>query len=384
MKLLSLDKENRLKNYLKNSNTENINLLIKEDGTFDASNLEALKSQILKLLNNYIHEQPVQKIKDLPPIEWHPYDENLMVDSKILLLGTFPPPSYLIEKHDWYNDNKLKAIEIGSLPDIPYFYGNMSSLWKILEIDLSGLDRLEKKHKIINELRNKDIHISDIILACQREILMDGEQGNKSDNKSNKNRSADSNLYNIVPNLRIIDNLLHFENLDRIIFTSSNWDIQKKGAIADNSSTMGIFLKILNHFYQVQAEFNNNWYNLNELSNNDLKQKLFVKYKKQSKKNKGINVEFGYKAPNFIKIRINKNGNSKELILIGLPSPSGMADQNLKNTIYFKLWKKYKESEGQICRKEDYRKDLYKLGFSKNVYDIETLFRIQSIDISKE
>lgn len=372
MKFLKLN-EKILNDYLIYSNTKEKNLI--KDGSFDKNNLNVLKKEILDLQENYISNEGAEVINNLPPLEWHPYDleeNNLNLNSKILLLGTFPPPSYLIEKYAWYDNNKLKSIRIGSIPDIPYFYGNMSSLWNILNIDLTEYKSgNEKKVKIIKELKEKKIHIDDIILACQRKVWNDDR------------RSADSNLCNIVPNYHIIDNLLDFNNLNRIIFTSANWDLQKKGNIADNSSTMGIFLKILKDFYQVRLCLKDNWYCLNQLSENKLKQELFLKYKKKSKKqNIEFSDELGYKAPNFLKIEIKKNSKSKELILIGLPSPSGTLEKNIENTIYFKLWKKYNESKNKDCDKNHYRRDLYKLGFSTDDKDIETLFNIQSVDIS--
>jgi len=365
MKLLSFKKEN-LKTYLENSAIDEGNLLIKKDGTIISSNLKSLKDQVLAMQISYLENQNHETIAKTPFIEWHPYINDSSLNERILLLGTFPPPSYLIPKYGWDENPKLKLIKIGSKPEVDYFYGNMSSLWKILNIDIDGLDNLKKRDKIIKELKNKGIGISDIILACQRKHLSNSEK-----------RSSDNNLLNIVPNFDVINKIFDSKKIERIVFTSANWDMQKKGKIDDKKSTMGYFLKSIYQSFQMEIKLNNIWINPIDLCNEDTKHRLYLKYRNQDKVLK-------FKAPNFLEIRIHHKGQSKNLILIGLPSPSRAANTNLKNTAYFKLWKKYTENKKRVFNKENYRTELYRLAFSNSLEDLSTLFEIQSTNIIDE
>lgn len=362
-KLFRIKKEN-LKKYLESSEIDEGSLLIKKDGTIILDNLKRLKYQVTGMQKSYLESQAHEIIKKMPPFEWHPYIEESRLNERILLLGTFPPPSYLIEKYNWDQSPKLKSIDIGSEPEINYFYGNMASLWKILNIDLNDLDKLKKKDKIIAELKNKGVGISDIILSCQRLII------------HKKERSNDTNLFNIVPNLKLIQEIIESKKLERILFTSTGWDIgvfKNKKIINADSNTMGIFLKSLSQFYAIEISFNDSWIALKDL----IREEHSVRYPNEE-------GEVLFKGPNFMKIRIHKGGLRKELNLIGLPSPSALSNLGLEDQVYFKLWKKYTENKGEVYIKENYKTDLYRLAFSNNLEDLNKLFEIQSTNIIDE
>lgn len=193
----------------------------------------------------YFQNQKTVNIEKVPPFEFHPYIFENEVPSnthKTLILGTFPPPSYLHRNYIGISDkNLLKGIDIDSAPLLYYFYGNRSSLWNILglELDKNFIDQYLKEHRIF---------ISDIILCAQRISLTE-------------KRAADSNYINIIPNIPIIKFLLESNNsIENIVFTSKGWKITdgegKRGrrprnyipnsiTISEERSAISLFLRTL-------------------------------------------------------------------------------------------------------------------------------------------
>jgi hypothetical protein len=243
----------------------------------------------------------------------------------------------------------------------------MASLWDILDIDMGANDRSQKLSNLISQLETKNIECSDIILGCQRESLEEG-------------RSDDSKLYNIIPNFKLVNEVLEDKNIERIIFTSANWDLQKRGTIKNMNSTLGLFLQIITSMFEVNVDVENKWVSLSNLRVN--RNAFYIKYYKKTRKGQQSGQPtINYKAPNFLKIQIKNNDHFRIITLIGLPSPSKRAQKNVENTTYFGLWKIYQEQMGRNSEKKYFLKHLYKLAFSEDIADLNELFKIQDIGV---
>ncbi|RYE57608.1 MAG: hypothetical protein EOP48_05430 [Sphingobacteriales bacterium] len=377
--ILLSPQKNLLDNYLEWLSNAEHNSLINQDGTVDPDNLPAIEANIRELEEKYFNDAPADQITKVPPLEWHPYIKDELINPKYLLLGTFPPPSYLHNRYNWRERTKLQSIKIGSKPIVDYFYGNMASFWEILGIDFTGVGRDERLNKATSALSDKQFSISDIILCCQRNTLEDKEKSGS--------RSADTNLYNIIPNLPLLDKLLNYVQLERIVFTSADWGVQKKRKLKPNNSALSIFLQtILSLFDSVEVKLNTGiWVSLLDVEAH-YKSIFCTAYttnmKAITKTNKGLPADHSerkYSYPNFFKIRLSRNGQHKEIDILGLPSPSGNADRNVPNTVLYKQWSAYRNDQNeQDMTVETFRSDLYNLAFSSSSQDIDKLFQVQS------
>lgn len=184
---------------------------INNQGEFEG--LEHVEACVTNLKNNEAlswNNLAANKLSKTPPFEVHPYIDRGSFPGEIhktLLLGTFPPSSYLHENYpELSNGPFLKKIKIDHPPNLSYFYGNRGSLWDILGLTLT----VEEIKTFLNQ---NGIFISDSILALQRKSLT-------------KSRAADDNLVNILPNYPLIDHLINGEhNIDTIVFTSKKWSV---------------------------------------------------------------------------------------------------------------------------------------------------------------
>ena len=114
-------------------------------------------------------------------IDTYPIREN----STKLIIGTIHP--HLVEN---FNTD--------------FFYGNVGSFWDILS-NAFPQRLFGNLEEIIATLENYNVSITDIIRQCDRE---------------NENVTADSELYNIVPNGLQIQNGIRNSQIDTIYFTS--------------------------------------------------------------------------------------------------------------------------------------------------------------------
>jgi hypothetical protein len=165
---------------------------------------EALGLADLDLVNphNYelINQLSIQVIADnngllsiIPPFEKHPYLEEIdCAITRGLMIGTFPPISYLCDQLGLPN---LTFNGIFSPPDLPYFHGNYSSLWKYCPINFENIlqfARNEQPLRIKNALQENHIAYTDIISFCQREL--------REENGISSYTAEDKQLNNIVLN----------------------------------------------------------------------------------------------------------------------------------------------------------------------------------------
>jgi hypothetical protein len=209
MRLLNPNISN-LEAFLNAASTCEIELAIDNQGNYQVTDWYNFKEKIVSVQHLYLTQKARNEIETIPPFETHPYIGNNNIPNnthKTLVLGTFPPPSYLHELYtDLSNRNLLRGIDIDATPPLYYFYGNRGSLWDIIGIELN--------QNTINEyLENSNIFISDIILFAQRKSFTE-------------NRAADSNYVNIIPNIPLLTHLIEEENtIENIVFTSKQWKV---------------------------------------------------------------------------------------------------------------------------------------------------------------
>jgi hypothetical protein len=322
MNLLRIESE-LLKAYLAFAHTNGKTVDITDRGDVSGIDMFVLKKQILQLQQHYFETAASNEISAVPPFEWHPYIhewERLKPTHKTLVLGTFPPPSYL---HQFYpllsQKKKLKGINIDTLPPLNFFYGNRGSLWDILGITL-GQDE-------IDDYLGNNIAISDVILGLQRKSLTN-------------NRSSDQNLYNILPNFSLIKELIEGQNnIQNIVFTSKQWDVtngegrgrKKKGHVPAmmqvkcDQSAISVFLQTV---HQLGYRFH---------FKTPYQQSIAFKPENFQTIRKNICNEFCFRM---------QFENGPELILNVLDSPSGNAFTPFDSIIFRKWVKMHHGAEG--------------------------------------
>ena len=156
------------------------------------------------------------------PIEKHPYIDFYNADCdfqrRTLLLGTFPPSSYLNN----LNLNNLPNPNIQNNNPIHFFYGNMNSLWGYLFPNLMNITI----PNLQEQLRNHGISISDVFDFVQRKKMIS---------------PSDSDYRNIVLN----SNLSHVFNSDSTISTLLFTSGKLKSFLSNTVSTLTGFRWIL-------------------------------------------------------------------------------------------------------------------------------------------
>ena len=297
---------------LKNNN---LNLLLDSLGL----TTESINEVLFEKLNS----ESIRRIKEdkgnlpeLPPFEKHPYIENLP-DKGIegLMIGTFPPISYLC---DSLNLQELHFNGVIGPPDISYFHGNFSSLWKYCPIkfdEIKDLRRDALPKAIAGRLEESKIGYTDIIKFCQRDLV-----NNKGKLKYTAN---DTSLSNIVINEDVYDTLWNSSSINRIYFTNSsffgsttnsNYLFGKDGSYKlKQRDAFRLFLKGANDL-GFDLELSNygetdNWYSISEgITDKEFRNK--------------INKAFTTKT--IIKLRITKVGRTKVFDLYSAVSPAAV------------------------------------------------------------
>ena len=242
-----------------------------------------------------LHQLSIQSIVNengelpvVPPFEKHPYLETLDPQSTAtgLMIGTFPPITYLCSQYQLlnltYNNQTFTA------PDLDYFHGNYSSLWKYAPINFDQIqlaNRDEQPQLIKDALNAADVLYSDIIKYSQREL------------NNNKYDAGDKNLNSIIPNTQIFEFLQH-SLVERLYFTNASFfhtnnnffTAQGILKLSENDA-FGLFVKAaLDLGIKVEYSLWNqeNWTELNELPkalnvrnniHNDLRTKVLLKLK---------------------------------------------------------------------------------------------------------
>ena len=225
-----------------------------------------------------IHHQSIEQIQNqggeltaIPPFEKHPYLENIDCNNtRGLMIGTFPPVSYLCDQLDFPNLTFNGNIPP---PDLPYFHGNYSSLWRYCPINFDNIrqfHRNEQPQQIKIALQENGIAYTDIILFCQREL--------RERNGVSSYTAEDKLLNNIVLNVSVFPIIFNCQNIDRLYFTNAsffgsdnrnNHLFDRNGNyILDDRDAFRLFLKGANDSgYKIEIAKNEEpdiWYNINE------------------------------------------------------------------------------------------------------------------------
>lgn len=258
------------------------------------------------------------KLSNLPPLEKHPYLQQLNVnaDLKGLMIGTLPPITYLADKFE------LPKLSYGSQrflerPEIPYFHGNRGSFWKFSPFNFDAIInhsiREEKPLMISDNLASYKIAYTDMIQYCQRSFAV------KKKETIDKYPADDVCLNNISLNNNVYDFLLNNTSLDRLYFTNSYafgmgdsfftakgmYQLKKRDAFQ-------LFLKGANLkgiTIDISLPDNVNWLNINEAQRS--RQEL-----------KSINELLRAKV--VLKMRLTKNNTVKVFDVISSVSPSAI------------------------------------------------------------
>ncbi|KHJ37792.1 hypothetical protein PBAC_19520 [Pedobacter glucosidilyticus] len=243
-----------------------------------------------------LHQLSVQAIINnggalpiIPPLEKHPYLEPLDADTTAtgLMIGTFPPITYLCSQFNLANLTYTN--QAFTAPDLDYFHGNYSSLWKYAPIGFNQIQlvkRGEQPQMIIDALNVAGILYTDIIKYTQRKL------------NDNKYDAGDKNLTSIIPNPDIFNLLFNSQSINRIYFTNASFFVgsnplfNKDGTLnLKENDAFGLFIKAaLDEGINIQYQLLNSkeWIEVNEnvkttqqrrLINNQLKTKVVLKLK---------------------------------------------------------------------------------------------------------
>lgn len=298
---------------------------------------------------NYILEHNGQ-LPLQPMFEKHPYhytEFELGYDK--MIIGTFPPISYIYDNNILRENLNYQR----KRPDIPFFHGNRGSMWDVLLIgdcfnEILMLDRNLRRRELIDELIFRFIRYDDIINFTRRLRI------------GTKYTAEDKNLYNIIPNIPMVDDVLNKKDLIAILFNTSttfskNIKINKEGLIEvekdSNVKSFDLFIRTIQELgYKVEFKLENSdfeaisdWIELS-YDNNDL-----------------IQSNFSYKI--IFKIRISKfNAIINEFYVVTPFSPAARGRVNLNPII--NLW-----------LNNNLNKNRYDL--LKNIYQAFSLFSIE-------
>lgn len=169
----------------------------------------------------------------ITPLEKHPYITPLdpTQETTGLMIGTFPPISYLCSQHNLPHLINLNLNHI-SPPHIDYFHGNMNSLWNYSPVKIDDIMENNNPQDIPSiieqSLANRNIVYSDIIKFTQRRILNNGYD------------ARDNNLRNIIPNNDIFDFLFSSKYVNRIYFTNSTFVVGNRNIFLPNSDNINL------------------------------------------------------------------------------------------------------------------------------------------------
>lgn len=232
-----------------------------------------------------------------PSFEIHPYKGCLPFNEQSkIIIGTFPPISYLIDEigttHPNLQNLKQPTAPHQSIykPKIPFFHGNLGSLWKLLLTtgefsQLQGFlptNRLGARAYLINLLQEVGIYYDDIISSTQRKLC-------KIKPDDNLGYSAeDVNLKNICLDFSLIANIVNNADTDVVCFTNGATfrtkglklytQATRRGIVrTNNSDAFSLFLRgcqDLGLSIELQCLPHYTWTPLAHLANNQVRTKL--------------------------------------------------------------------------------------------------------------
>jgi hypothetical protein len=337
----------------------NLQLLIEDLGLEDINLANPHNYELINQLSIQVIADNNGILSIIPPFEKHPYLVEIDCSiTKGLMIGTFPPISYLCDQLGLAN---LTFNGIISPPDLPYFHGNYSSLWKYCPINFDNIQqfaRNEQPQQIKNALQENHIAYTDIISFCQREL--------RENNGIFAYTSYDKLLNNIVLNSSVFSNIFNCDHINRLYFTNAsffgannrnNHLFDRYGNyILDDRDAFRLFLKGANDLgYKIEIARNEepeNWHVINEGHRTNIARRSL---------NKLLTTKV------ILRMRLSIDGNSKILQLYSAVSPAavnrGMVRRN--NCVI-----KFRENQNII--EEDAPRELLKeilLSFFENRID---------------
>jgi hypothetical protein len=244
------------------------------------------------------------------PIEKHPYIDLYATDCdfqrETLLLGTFPPSSYL-------NNMQLANIPNPNVQNnnpTNYFYGNMNDLWDYL-FGLNGNNvTIGNIHTLLNE---NSISISDVFAYVQRKNMINPE---------------DKEYVNIVINCNLRAIFYPESNIKTLLFTSGSL----RKLLSNTTSTLTGFRWILEEC----CEGLNNFTISGDLNGNG----IFYPVNKVGIQNALIQQNGGI-------VWWLKFG-TKKIRIINLPSPAPTASLRITSSPFYIKWINHKATANQI------------------------------------
>lgn len=276
-----------------------------------------------------------------PKFEKHPYEyEEYNLGYDKMIIGTFPPISYIYD-HPLLEENNIGQNE---KPKIPFFHGNLGSMWNSLLIgdlyqEILDLPRNERRLELINELIFRFIRYDDIIKYTRRNISND------------KYTAEDKNLFNIIPKESIINDVLQKDGLIGILFNTSttfsknidiNVDNKVKIESSNNIKSFDLFIRTIQEIgYKIEFKLDN--------SNND----IILDWTEVNFQNRNlIKNNFSYKI--IFKVRIlNEIEIIREFYVITPFSPSARGRVDFNPIL--KKWLKVNYEK----KRNDLLKDIY-------------------------
>lgn len=280
---------------------------------FDSDDLNCLEQLHNHSIQGIVYNDGI--LPEIPPLEKHPYITPLDNQATItgLMIGTFPPISYLCSQHNLAHLTNTNGRPINP-PDIDYFHGNMNSLWKYSPVDIDGIMNHPREIQplfIENYLNQCKIVYSDIIKFTQRII------------HNNRYDARDNNLRNIIPNNDIFDFIFSSESINRIYFTNSTFVVGNRNIFNPNdeinlnaNDAFSLFIKAaLNLGIEVGYQLcnddgnQNNWIALHENPRNNQERNL-------------INEHLSTKI--VLKLRMNRNNVEKTFEVCSCISPAAV------------------------------------------------------------
>jgi hypothetical protein len=238
------------------------------------------------------------------PIEKHPYIDLYAADfdfqRNTILLGTFPPSSYL-------NNlplNNLPNPNVQNNNPTHFFYGNMNSLWNYLFPGIQGNIAIPFLQQ---QLALHDISISDVFSFVQRK---------------NMRSAADSDLKNIVVNCKLSRLFDSSSSIETVLFTSGSLN----SFLSNSVSTLTGFRWVLEDCcggldaFTISGDISGNgpYYPIN---------------------NAGLQMAVQQQEGGIVWWLKSEN---KTIRIINLPSPAGAAAIQMFNSSFFRKWINYK------------------------------------------
>lgn len=293
-------------NQLLQAGIANCPALLNKNSVLQWSNNGTINQNVVEHLNSYLVNPNFIQQNQPGTYEIHPYlareEEHFDLNKRYLLLGTFPPNSYIRNIHGIVAP--ILNPNVGPNPNVDFFYGNVGTLWNCF-----GLGNAPTVNTIKIFLDRNGISVSDVVLGAQRDKFTSAN---------------DTSLYNIVLNDHLREIFSPISNIETILFTSGNLaalTLMLNGNLNFNNgiTTLKGFIGILidnqiNFEISGDVTGNGQYYPFNNI---------------------GIQAAVAQQNGHIIWWL---KTNNKKIRIINLPSPAGNANQQIPGAPLFFRW----------------------------------------------